>query len=140
MEKPKTFVSKQAVTGLYFYDNDVLEIARSLKPSARGELEITDVNRAYLAQGRLACELLGRGYAWLDAGTPESLLDAAQFIEAIEKRQGQRIACLEEIAVRKGFLPVHRLAELAEPIANSDYGKYLMQMFGELSAVGSLGK
>lgn len=133
VEKPKQFVSNYAVTGLYFYDNDVLEIAASLKPSVRGELEITDVNRAYLERGALFCETMGPGYAWLDAGTPESLLDAAQFIQAIEKRQGQRIACLEEIAVRKGYIPVARLAELGEPIASSDYGRYLLRVHEDIT-------
>lgn len=136
VEKPGAFVSNYAVTGLYFYDNSVLDVAASLKPSVRGELEITDVNRHYLAQGRLACEIMGRGYAWLDAGTPESLLDSSQFIEAIERRQGQRIACLEEIAVRRGYIPVSRLAELAEPIANSDYGRYLLQIHAEHETAG----
>jgi glucose-1-phosphate thymidylyltransferase len=134
VEKPKTFVSNHAVTGLYFYDNSVLDVAALLKPSPRGELEITDVNRHYLEAGQLACEVMGRGYAWLDAGTPESLLDSAQFIEAIERRQGQRIACLEEIAVRKGYIPASRLAELAEPVANSDYGRYLLQIHAEYEA------
>lgn len=133
VEKPDTFVSNYAVTGLYFYDNDVLEIAANLKPSARGELEITDVNRAYLERGALTCEMMGPGYAWLDAGTPESLLDSAQFIQAIEKRQGQRIACLEEVAVRKGFISASRLPELAAPIASSDYGRYLQRVFDDLS-------
>lgn len=133
VEKPKDYVSNHAVTGLYFYDNDVLEIAAGLKPSVRGELEITDVNRAYLERGALTCEIMGPGHAWLDAGTPESLLDASQFIQAIEKRQGQRIACLEEIAVRKGYIPASRLAELAVPIANSDYGKYLLRVHAEMT-------
>jgi glucose-1-phosphate thymidylyltransferase len=139
VEKPRAYVSNHAVTGLYFYDNEVLEIAASLKPSVRGELEITDVNRAYLERGALACEIMGPGHAWLDAGTPESLLDASQFIQAIEKRQGQRIACLEEIAVRKGYIPVARLAELAEPIANSDYGKYLLRVHADMTSPHSGG-
>jgi glucose-1-phosphate thymidylyltransferase len=133
VEKPKEPVSDFAVTGLYFYDNDVLEIAANLKPSVRGELEITDVNRAYLERGALSCEIMGPGYAWLDAGTPESLLDSAQFIQAIEKRQGQRIACLEEIAVRRGYIPLERLAEIAKPIANSDYGKYLLRVHDDIT-------
>lgn len=133
VEKPREFVSNYAVTGLYFYDNDVVEIAAGLKPSARGELEITDVNSAYLQRGTLSCELMGPGFAWLDAGTPESLLDSSQFIHAIEKRQGQRIACLEEVAVRKGFIPASRLPELAAPIANSDYGRYLMRVYEDIS-------
>ncbi len=134
VEKPKSFVSNYAVTGLYFYDNSVLDIAAALRPSARGELEITDINQRYLEDGKLACEVMARGYAWLDAGTPESLLDSSQFIQAIEKRQGQRIACLEEIAVHKGYILAERLAELAEPIAQSEYGRYLMQIHAEHTA------
>jgi len=131
VEKPQQYVSDYAVTGLYFYSNDVVDIAASIKPSARGELEITDVNRVFLDRGDLQCALLGRGVAWLDAGTPESLLDASQFIHTIEKRQGQRIACLEEIAARKGFISPDRLVELAAPIAKSDYGAYLMKVHEE---------
>jgi glucose-1-phosphate thymidylyltransferase len=132
VEKPKTFVSNYAVTGLYFYDNDVLDIAASIKPSPRGELEITDVNRIYLERGTLSCVKLGRGHAWLDAGTPDSLLDSAQFVQTIERRQGQRIACPEEIAARKGYINSDRLRELAQPIAKSDYGAYLLRVAAEL--------
>lgn len=134
VEKPTEFVSNYAVTGLYFYDNDVLDIAASIKPSARGELEITDVNRVYLERGDLACTRLGRGYAWLDAGTPDSLLDAAQFVQTVERRQGLRIACPEEIAARSGFITPDQLRMLAEPISNSEYGKYLMGVAQELIA------
>lgn len=132
VEKPDTFISNFAVTGLYFYDNDVLDIAASIKPSNRGELEITDVNRIYLDRGKLSCIRLGRGHAWLDAGTPDSLLDAAQFVQTIERRQGQRIACLEEIAARRGFISPEQLARLAHPIAKSKYGRYLLQVAQEL--------
>jgi glucose-1-phosphate thymidylyltransferase len=133
-EKPKRFVSNYAITGLYFYDNAVLDIAASIKPSARGELEITDVNQAYLDRGALACVQLGRGFAWLDAGTPDSLLEAAQFVQTIERRQGLRIACLEEIAVHKGFIPASALAALAAPMAGSDYGQYLLKVAAEHGA------
>nr|PZN79568.1 MAG: glucose-1-phosphate thymidylyltransferase [Pseudomonadota bacterium] len=124
-EKPKAPRSRWAVTGLYFYDHRVADIAASLKPSARGELEITDVNRIYLEMGALHVEKLGRGYAWLDTGTPDSLLEAADFVRALEKRQGFRIACPEEIAFRMGFIGREELRELARPLENSDYGKYL---------------
>jgi glucose-1-phosphate thymidylyltransferase len=134
VEKPPQPKSNYAVTGLYFYDNSVLDIAASIKPSARGELEITDVNRIYLEQGRLSCERMSRGYAWLDAGTPDSLLDAAQFVQTIERRQGTRIACLEEIAFRKGFISVEQLKETAEAVGKSDYGKYLLGLVREQSA------
>lgn len=132
VEKPKEFVSNYAVTGLYFYDGQAAEIAKSLKPSARGELEITDMNRVYLERGQMNCEFMGRGFAWLDAGTPESLLDSAQFVHAIEKRQGQSIACLEEIAARKGFITLDRLSDLAASVAKSDYGQYLQRVCDEL--------
>jgi glucose-1-phosphate thymidylyltransferase len=131
VEKPPQPKSNYAVTGLYFYSNDVLDIAARIKPSARGELEITDVNKVYLEQGRLACERMSRGYAWLDAGTPDSLLDAAQFVQTIERRQGTRIACLEEIAFRKGWITIDQLAATAEAIAKSDYGKYLLGLIRE---------
>jgi len=134
IEKPSHFVSNYAVTGLYFYDNQVLDIAARIKPSARGELEITDVNRVYLERGLLECVKLGRGYAWLDAGTPDSLLEAAHFVQTIERRQGQRIACLEEVAARKGYISVDQLRELANPIQKSDYGRYLMQVAEEIAA------
>lgn len=131
-EKPKTYVSNYAVTGLYFYDNDVLDIAASIKPSARGELEITDVNQIYLERGKLSCLRMGRGYAWLDAGTPDSLLEAAQFVQVMEKRQGYKVACLEEIALRKGFISPDDLARLAQPLLKSDYGRYLMKVAAEV--------
>jgi glucose-1-phosphate thymidylyltransferase len=118
---------------LYFYDNDVLDIAASIKPSARGELEITDVNRVYLERGQLSCTKLGRGFAWLDAGTPDSLLESAHFVQTVERRQGQRIACPEEIAARAGFITPQELRSLAEPIAKSDYGRYLLSVSQELS-------
>jgi glucose-1-phosphate thymidylyltransferase len=125
-EKPKKPKSNWAVTGFYVYDNKVVEIAKNLKPSARGELEITDVNKAYLAKKKLGIIKLGRGFAWLDAGTPDSLLDSAQFIQTIEKRQGLKIACLEELAFNKGFIDKEKLAKLAEKYKkSSDYRKYL---------------
>ncbi len=131
-EKPQRFISNYAVTGLYFYDNAVLDIAAALTPSARGELEITDVNRVYLERGALQCIRMERGFAWLDAGTPESLLESAHFVQTIERRQGQRIACLEEIAARSGFIEPAQLLEIAKPIAKSDYGAYLTQVGMEL--------
>ncbi|MGA2550120.1 MAG: glucose-1-phosphate thymidylyltransferase RfbA, partial [Burkholderiaceae bacterium] len=130
-EKPKTPRSNYAVTGLYFYDNSVLDVARSLKPSARGELEITDVNLHYLKAGRLGVEILGRGMAWLDTGTHESLLQAASFIETIEKRQGLKIACPEEIAYRAGWIDRTEVERLAERLRKNDYGQYLLRMLGE---------
>jgi len=133
-EKPATFRSSHAVTGLYFYDNQVVDIARSIRPSARGELEITDVNKAYLDMGQLACRRLGRGYSWLDAGTPDSLLEAAQFVQTIEKRQGQRIACLEEIAMRMGYLSPAEVEREAAAMAKSEYGQYVLKLAAEMAA------
>jgi glucose-1-phosphate thymidylyltransferase len=131
-EKPKNPKSSFAVTGLYFYDTQVVPIAKSLKPSARGELEITDVNKVYLAQGQLNVEIMGRGAAWLDTGTPDSLLDAAQFVQVIEHRQGQKIACLEEIAYRKGFISEAELKAHADAYGKSnDYGIYLRELLEE---------
>ena len=127
-EKPKQPKSHHAVTGLYFYDNQVLDIAASLKPSARGELEITDVNRAYLERRTLRVELLGRGIAWLDTGTHESLMQAAMFIEAIETRQGLKVCCPEEIAFRAGYIDAARLEQLALPLAKTGYGSYLLEI------------
>jgi len=127
-EKPKQPKSNYAVTGLYFYDNDVLDIAANLKPSPRGELEITDVNRIYLERGKLSVEMMGRGYAWLDTGTHESLLEASQFIQTIERRQGLKIACPEEIAFRQGFINADQLERLAAPLLKSGYGAYMMQV------------
>ena len=130
-EKPTQPKSNYAVTGLYFYDNAVLDIAASLKPSARGELEITDVNRVYLEQGRLQVQTLGRGYAWLDTGTHESLLDAGQFIATIERRQGLKVACPEEIAFRQGWIDAEQLQRLAEPMKKNGYGQYLLRLLSE---------
>jgi len=127
-EKPERPQSNFAVTGLYFYDNDVLEIAACLKPSARGELEITDVNRAYMERGLLNVELLGRGSAWLDTGTHESLLQAAMFIETIESRQGLKVCCPEEIAFRAGYIDAEQLERLAHPLAKTRYGSYLLEL------------
>lgn len=127
VEKPKQPRSNYAVTGLYFYDNDVLQIAAGLKPSARGELEITDVNQAYLQRGKLHVELLGRGFAWLDTGTHESLLQAANFVQTIEERQGLKIACIEEIALAKGFIDAAQLERLARAY-NNQYGQYLLEL------------
>jgi glucose-1-phosphate thymidylyltransferase len=127
-EKPKIPKSNYAVTGLYFYDNSVVDIAKSIIPSDRGELEITCVNNAYLERGELSVEILGRGFAWLDTGTHESLLDAGQFVQTIESRQGYKIACLEEIAFNQGWLESQQIEQLAKPMLKNSYGKYLMEL------------
>lgn len=131
-EKPETPKSNWAVTGLYFYDNDVVEIAAGINPSARGELEITDVNKAYLARGDLQVELLGRGLAWFDTGTHEDMLDAAHFVSTIQRRQGQFIACLEEIAFNLGYISKVELRRLAEPLEQTPYGRYLVEISGRV--------
>ncbi|WP_373700802.1 glucose-1-phosphate thymidylyltransferase RfbA [Neisseria dentiae] len=129
-EKPAKPKSNYAVTGLYFYDNDVIQIAKQIRPSPRGELEITDVNQTYLAQGRLNVELLGRGFAWLDTGTHDSLLEAAHFVHTIESRQGLKVACLEEIAFKKGWLTADQLEARIQPLAKTGYGQYLQKLLG----------
>jgi glucose-1-phosphate thymidylyltransferase len=130
-EKPKQPKSRYAVTGLYFYDSQVVEIAKSLKPSARGELEITDVNRAYMQKGQLEVVVMGRGMAWLDTGTHESLMDAALYIQAIEKRQGLMVACPEEIAYRSGYITAAEVEKIGSSMRNSSYGAYLLQLLRE---------
>jgi glucose-1-phosphate thymidylyltransferase len=130
-EKPREPKSSYAVTGLYFYDNEVLDIAANLSPSPRGELEITDVNLDYLRRGRLTVERLGRGYAWLDTGTHESLLEASLFVETIEKRQGLMLACVEEIAYRMGYISADQVTRIAAPMAKNEYGQYLLRMLDQ---------
>ena len=135
-EKPKAPRSNYAVTGLYFYDNQVLDFAAGLKPSARGELEITDVNRAYLDAGALHVQVLGRGFAWLDTGTHESLQNASTFIEIVERRQGLKVSCIEEIAFRMGYIGSDQLRELAEPMRKNEYGQYLLDLLENRGAIG----
>ena len=130
-EKPEVPKSNYAVTGLYFYDNDVVEIAKNIKPSPRGELEITDVNKAYLERGDLSVELMGRGFAWLDTGTHESLLEAAQYIETVQRLQNVQVANLEEIAYRMGYITKDQVHELAQPLKKNEYGQYLLRLIGE---------
>lgn len=130
-EKPEVPKSNYAVTGLYFYDNDVVEIAKKIQPSPRGELEITDINKVYLERGDLSVELMGRGFAWLDTGTHESLLEASLFIETIEKRQNLKVACLEEIAFRMGYITKEEVIQLAQPLKKNQYGQYLLRLVGE---------
>ncbi|MDY4760639.1 glucose-1-phosphate thymidylyltransferase RfbA [Streptococcus thoraltensis] len=130
-EKPEEPKSNFAVTGLYFYDNDVVEIAKSIKPSPRGELEITDVNKAYLDRGDLSVELMGRGFAWLDTGTHESLLEASQYIETVQRLQNVQVANLEEIAYRMGYITREQVLELAQPLKKNEYGQYLLRLIGE---------
>ena len=130
-EKPEHPKSHYAVTGLYFYDNDVVEIAKNIKPSARGELEITDVNKAYLERGDLSVEVMGRGFAWLDTGTHESLLEAAQYIETVQRMQNLQVANLEEIAYRMGYITKEDVYNLAQPLKKNEYGKYLLRLVGE---------
>jgi glucose-1-phosphate thymidylyltransferase len=131
-EKPRKPKSRYAVTGLYFYGNEVIETAKNLKPSQRGELEITDINREYLRRGKLRVELMGRGYAWLDTGTHDSLAEAAEFIATIEKRQGLKVACIEEIAYSLGYINKDQLRKLAQPLNHNEYGQYLMRIIKKI--------
>lgn len=135
-EKPENPKSNYAVTGLYFYDNDVVQIAENIKPSSRGELEITDVNKEYLKRGTLNVELMGRGYAWLDTGTHDSMLEAASFISTIQKRQNLKVSCLEEIAYRQKWISREKLLELAQPMKKNDYGQYLVRIAQENVSLG----
>lgn len=135
-EKPAKPKSNYAVVGLYFYPNKVVEVAKSIKPSARGELEITSVNQAFLADGELKVQTLGRGFAWLDTGTHDSLSEASTFIEVIEKRQGLKVACLEDIAYRQGWITAEKMRELARPMIKNQYGQYLLRVVDELSRTG----
>jgi glucose-1-phosphate thymidylyltransferase len=135
-EKPHKPKSNIAVTGLYFYDNDVVDIAAAIKPSARGEIEITDVNRAYLERGDLFVEVLGRGFAWLDTGTHASLVEASHFVQILEQRQGLRIACLEEVALRLGYISLEHFHKLAQRNVKSSYGEYLLSVYNSFSASG----
>lgn len=130
-EKPKMAKSNYAVTGLYFYDADVVSMAKNLKPSSRGELEITDLNRLYLHKNKLNVEIMGRGYAWLDTGTHDSLLEASQFIATLENRQGLKVACLEEISYRRGWITANQLEELAAPLMKNSYGQYIQRVLNE---------
>ena len=130
-EKPKNPRSNYAVTGLYFYDNEIVDVAKSIKPSARGELEITDVNKVYLERGKLRVEIMRRGYAWLDTGTHESLLQASSFVHTVQTRQGLKISCIEEIAYRMGYIDAAQLLKLAEPLSKNEYGKYLQRLAHE---------
>ena len=132
-EKPKDPKSNYAVSGLYFYPNDVIEITKKQKPSARGELEITDVNRTYLSNKRLFVEKMSRGFAWLDTGTQDSLLEASQFVQTLDKRQGMKVSCIEEIAFRMGYIDILQLKKLANEMSNSSYGKYLEKVINENS-------
>jgi glucose-1-phosphate thymidylyltransferase len=131
VEKPKKPASNYAVTGLYFYDNQVVDIAKNIEPSPRGELEITDINKAYLDRNQLDVELMGRGFAWLDTGTHDSLQEASSFIATVQKRQNLKVACLEEIAYRMNYIDKEQVIKLAQPLKKNDYGQYLLRLVGE---------